>query len=297
MTRSTFEFRQDYLSDSAAFEGLAALLEETFGIDIRPALSLAGLDRTTMPFGYFDADGRCVANFSVFSMPLMVEGRRVMAAAYQSGAVRPEYRGQGLYRDLMRRAFGHARATGHEVDILMTYKPGLYEPYGLRQVKLFGFRGPLPTTSHPQTVSGRRLSMENDGDVALIAGLLDRREPVSRRFAVCGMKELFLLNALWQKDEMTLTHVPGLDAVIAWKAAEGRLTICDFIAPVMPALAEICVGLGGGFSEVETRFSPDLVQWPQAQPVADPHLYLMASEALAEQLSQAPVGFGPLAEF
>ncbi|MGV0911272.1 GNAT family N-acetyltransferase [Martelella sp. FOR1707] len=289
-------FRQDYLSDPAAFEALAALLEETFEIDIRPALSLASLDKTTMPFGYFDADGRCVANFSVFSMPLMVEGRRIMAAAYQSGAVRPEYRGQGLYGDLMRRAFEHARATGHEADILMTDKPGIYEPYGLRQVRLFGFRGPAPA-GYPQTAFGRTLSMESEDDVALVAGMLDRREPVSRRFAVCGMKELFLLNALWQRDEMTLTHLPGTDAVIAWKAKEGRLVIYDIIALAMPALSEICDGLGGGFPEVETRFSPDLLQWPQAQPVADEHAYLMASEALAEQIGKIQAGFGPLAEF
>nr|WP_272212003.1 GNAT family N-acetyltransferase [Marinicella sp. W31]MDC2877898.1 GNAT family N-acetyltransferase [Marinicella sp. W31] len=289
-------FRQDYFSDLTAFEALAALLQEMFGIDIRSALGLAGLDKTTMPFGYFDTDGRCVANFSVFSVPLMVEGRRVIAAAYQSGAVRPEYRGQGLYRDLMRRAFTHARTTGHEADILMTHKPGLYEPYGLRQVRLFGFRGPAPA-SHPQTASGRKISIDNEGDVALIAGMLDRREPVSRRFAVRGMKEFFLLNALWQKDETTLTHLPGLDAVIAWKAAEGRLVICDIVAPAMPALSEICAGLGGGFSEVETRFSPDLLQWLQAHPVADPHIYLMVSAALTKQLSMAPVGFTPLAEF
>ena len=51
------EFRQDYFADPAAFEALAALLQETFGIDIRHARSLAGMDPTTMPFGYFDADG------------------------------------------------------------------------------------------------------------------------------------------------------------------------------------------------------------------------------------------------
>lgn len=289
------EFRQDYFADPAAFEALAALLQETFEIDIRPALSLAGMDPTTMPFGYFDADGRCVANFSVFSMPMMVEGRQVTAAAYQSGAVRPEYRGRGLYRDLMRRAFAHARATGHEADILMTDKPGLYEPYGFRQVRTFGFHGPAARL--PARASGHELSMDSDTDVALIAGLLGRREPVSRQFAVAGMAELFLLNALWQRQETTLTYLADLDAVVAWKAEDGRLVLCDIVASVIPALADICAALGGGFATVETRFGPDRLDWPEAVAVADAHLHLMASEALAVRLNVAPVGFTPLSDF
>lgn len=249
-----------------------------------------------MPFGYFDADGRCVANFSVFSMPLMVEGRQVTAAAYQSGAVRPEYRGQGLYRDLMRRAFAHTRATGHESGILMTDKTALYEPYGFRQVQTFSFSGPAPAGLSAKA-PGRELSMDSDTDVALIAGLLGRREPVSRQFAVAGMKALFLLNALWQKGEVTLTYLADLDAVVAWKPEDGRFVLCDIVAPAIPALADICAALGGGFAAVETRFGPDQLDWPEAVAVADAHLHLMASDALAVQLNAAPVGFTPLSDF
>lgn len=97
-------FRQDYFADLAAFAALVDLLHDTFSIDIGLQSQLSGPDPSSMPFGYFDADGRCVANFSVFSMPLMFNGRVVKAAGYQSGAVRPEWRGRGLYRDLMRRS-------------------------------------------------------------------------------------------------------------------------------------------------------------------------------------------------
>ncbi|WP_174802071.1 GNAT family N-acetyltransferase [Martelella limonii] len=289
-------FRQDYLVDPAAFEALAALLQDTFGIDIRPALTLAGMDRTTVPFGYFDEDGRCVANFSMFSMPLMVDGERVMAAGYQSGAVRPEHRGNGLYRDLMRRAFAHARATGHAADILITDKPGLYEPYGFRQVRTFGFRGKAPA-AQPGAVPGRGVSPENADDVALMVGLLARREPVSQRFSVMDMRELFLLNALWQKDDTRLTHLPAHDAVVAWKRDGARLELLDIIAPSIPPLAAICAGLGGGFAEVESRFGPDQLDWPGAEAIADNHLHLMASGPLADRLNAGPVGFTTLSDF
>ena len=289
-------FRQGYFDDPLALEALAVLLQETFGIDIRPALSLGGMDKSTVPFGYFDTDGRCIANFSMFSMPLMVGGERVMAAAYQSGAVRPEYRGQGLYRDLMRRVFAHARATGHEADILLTDKQALYTPYGFQSVRMFGFQGAAPP-SVPDAAACQPLFFDRPVDLQCVSDALDIRQPVSGRFAVAGLKELFLLNAWWQRDDMNLSYLSRQKAVIAWREEADKLILLDIVSAHIPPLREICAALGTDCSRVETRFSPDRLEWSGAQAVADPHVYLMASTALAEQLEKAPVGFSPLAEF
>ena len=62
--------RQDYFSDPAAWSALVDLLQDTFSIDIGLQDQFGGPDPTSMPFGYFDETGRCVANFSAFSMPL-----------------------------------------------------------------------------------------------------------------------------------------------------------------------------------------------------------------------------------
>lgn len=86
--------RQDYFDDPAALQALADLLHDVFGIDITLQNRLGGPDPSSMPFGYFDEAGRCVANLSAFSMPLVIEGRVVRAAGFQSGAVRPEFRGR-----------------------------------------------------------------------------------------------------------------------------------------------------------------------------------------------------------
>ena len=83
-------FRQGYFSDPAAWAGLVALLQDTFGIDVGIQDRFGGPDPTSMPFGYFDEAGACVANFSAFSMPVVIEGRLVKAAGFQSGAVRPK---------------------------------------------------------------------------------------------------------------------------------------------------------------------------------------------------------------
>ncbi|WP_319517547.1 GNAT family N-acetyltransferase [uncultured Martelella sp.] len=289
-------FRQGYFGEPDAFEALAVLLQDIFSIDIRPMQWLGGVDPTCMPFGYFDAEGRCVANFSVFSMPLAVNGRTMRVAAYQSGAVSPAYRGRGLYRDLMQRAFTYARQTGHEADILLTGKPQLYVPYGLRSVRMFGFRGAMPRSSADGSAC-QTLSLERPADLQRVSAILDIRQPVSGRFAVTGLKALFLLNAWWQRDEIKLSYLSRQKAIVAWRQEAEKLIVFDVVSAEIPPLGEICAALGAGCSCVETRFSPDRFQWAEAEAIADPHVYLMASTSLAEQLERSPVGFTPLAEF
>lgn len=210
----SLELRSGYFHDAQAFRALADLLRDTFGIDISVLDRLGGPDPTSMPFGYFDNVGRCVANFSSFSMPLIVDGSMVLAAGYQSGAVRPEYRGRGLYRDLMRRAFDWTDKQGFELGILLTDKPDLYRSYGFRTVAQHCFSGKLPPGEGARVC--RHLSMENAGDVELIRSILVERMPVSERFAVVGHIAEFLLNACFDPS-IRLSHMPGEDAVIAWK--------------------------------------------------------------------------------
>ncbi|WP_348532442.1 hypothetical protein [Rhizobium sp. 18065] len=62
----TLTFRQGYFDDPVAFHGLVALLQDIFGVDIGLQNRLGGPDPSSMPFGYFDDMGRCVANFPPF---------------------------------------------------------------------------------------------------------------------------------------------------------------------------------------------------------------------------------------
>ncbi|MBB4009540.1 hypothetical protein [Allorhizobium taibaishanense] len=66
MAPAGLTLRQGYFEDPRSFQGLVDLLQDVFGIDIGAQNLLGGPDPTCMPFGYFDTDGRCVANFSVF---------------------------------------------------------------------------------------------------------------------------------------------------------------------------------------------------------------------------------------
>jgi GNAT superfamily N-acetyltransferase len=256
--RDGLTLRSGYFADRAAFLALSDLLEDTFDIDISLLDRFGGPDLTAMPFGWFDADGRCVANFSAFSMPLVIDGRQVRAVGYQSGAVRPEYRGRGLYRDVMRRAFAWADAEGFDAGILLTDKPELYRPYGFEAVPQHAFTGPMPAVSSEP--AARQISLDHPADLAMLMDLLEARTDVSRRFAARRQTKTFLLNACFDPD-IRLSHLRRFDAVVAWKAEGGVLGILDVVALEMPDVADIAGALGAAADRITVLFPPDLLGW------------------------------------
>jgi len=287
-------FRSDYFRDRAAFQGLVDLLFDTFEIDIGQLDRMGGPNPTSMPFGYFDEAGRCVANFSAFSMPLVVDGRQVRAVGYQSGAVRPEYRGRGLYRDLMQRAFGWAEAEGYEAGFLLTDKPALYEPYGFRSVEQHMFVGPMPVAATAPPC--RHLSINNDEDVNLIRSILAERMPVSERFAVADQAVEFLLNPCFDQS-IRLSHIAGDDAVLAWRQADGTFHLLDIAGRNMPTLSQVISAVQTDAGRVVVYFPTDRLAWTGKAERCEGSCELMVTSERDVLFTSGPAMLSPMADF
>jgi predicted N-acetyltransferase YhbS len=291
---ANLELRTGYFADRSSFLALADLLRDIFDIDIALLDGFGGPDLTAMPFGYFDAEGVCVANFSAFSMPLIVDGRHIRAVGYQSGAVRPDYRGQGLYRDLMQRAFDWADAEGFETHLLLTDKPDLYVPYGFKAVPQHCFRGPMPAPeSRP---SARLLSLEVPDDLALATGLLEARSDVSQLFAVRRATKTFLLNACFDPD-IRLSHLPDLDAIAAWKEDNGVFRLLDVVARAMPSLASVTGALDTRAGVVEVLFPPDELSWSGGAATYRGYCDLMVRAADSSAIPDSSFMLAPMMDF
>ena len=290
----TLTLRQGYFEDPKAFRALADLLQDVFDIDIGLQNRFGGPDPTSMPFGYFDGTGRCVANFSVFTMPLVIEGRFVKAAGFQSGAVRPAFRGQGLYRDLMQRAFAWADKQGFEAGALLTDKPQLYHDCGFRVVPQFSFSGDVTQTVPAQT-EAREIDLEDMDDVALVLRILADREPVSHQLSVVRQSEMFLLNAALNP-EIRLSSLPGFDAILAWKLSGGTLQMLDIAARQIPSMSEIRGALGVPHDHIEVCFPTDRLEWSGDARPYDGSCALMVGGL---QLSDIPTPsmLSPMADF
>ena len=285
--------RQDYFDDPSAWNALVDLLQDTFSIDVSILDQFDGPDRTSMPFGYFDADGRCVANFTAFSMPMIINGRVVKAAGYQSGAVRPEWRKRGLYRDLMQRAFAHTATEGYELDLLLTDKPALYERYGFRILPQHIFVAQTPTLQKSD-LSARQLSLDAPDDLRLIKTLLQDRQPASAQFAVVRQMEMFLLNASFNS-AIRLTAL-GDDTVVAWTFDGATFWLLDIVGTAIPSLATIVSALDIEPERIEICFSPDRLDCEVSLEPYDGYTMLMVRGKAAADIV-GPLMLSPMAEF
>ncbi|MCV9962339.1 GNAT family N-acetyltransferase [Pararhizobium sp. BT-229] len=287
-------FRQNYFGNPADWSALVALLQDTFGIDVALQDRFGGPDPTSMPFGYFDENGVCAANFSAFSMPMMIDGRLVKAAGFQSGAVRPEWRGRGLYRDLMNRAFGWCDEQGLELGLLLTDKPALYEPYGFRILPQHRFSGPPPVEAKPAGLA-RRLSIGNPDDLASVMRLLRERTPVSSIFAVASQVEMFLLNSGFDTD-IRLAYLDQFEAIVAWKSDETSFQLLDIAGKSIPSLSAILAALDLRPGRIDVCFPPDRLDW-QGTPEPFPSYSSLMARGEAANCLDRPVMFSPMAEF
>ena len=249
-------FRQDYYEDPKAWDALVDLLRDTFGIDVGLQMNMGGYDPSCMPFGWFDENGVLVANLSAFTMPMMIKGKVLKAAAFQSGAVRPNWQRQGLYRDVMLKAFEWSDTKDFDFGILLTDKPAMYEPYGFKAIpqSVFVAKDTALGTSYGEA---RKLSLQVPADLALIQQKLAGRAPVSQRFAVVRQSEMFTLNTAFDAS-IQLFYLSHLDVIAAIRQSDDcDLHLLDIVGSHIPPLQSILNELGIESNSVKIYFPPD----------------------------------------
>ncbi len=157
------DFRLDYAHSSEGLSELTRLIYDVFEVDVSP-LNRMGHDPSIVAFGWW-LGSELIANVSLYERRLWLMGEQVTAFGVQSVAVRPEWRGKGLFRDLMGRALSFADARV-DLVILATGTPSLYTPFGFRQVKEATFSADL---ARQQARPGYRLlSLAEDSDIAFL---------------------------------------------------------------------------------------------------------------------------------
>lgn len=252
---SGLRFCSHYAADQARREALNKLIEGTFDIDLTPLAELDFEDPNVVPFSYFDADGRCIANASVYPVRTMLNGLTGNAFAMQSVATRPEWRLKGLFRDLVTRALEWCDARGPLV-MLKTDTPSLYTRFGFETRPRVCFF--VATKDTPvERVEVRDIELPRDAE--LLKRLLRERAPVSNRISLTDYGTIFFLEAVSGKFS-SLRYLPDYDAAIAVsELPDGTLRIDNAIGRTIPPLPVLLGALGTIHEVVEFAFPPDLL--------------------------------------
>jgi GNAT superfamily N-acetyltransferase len=264
------DFRSDYAHSSEGLSELSRLIYDVFEVDVLP-LDRLGHDPSIVVFGWWHGN-ELVANVSLYERQLWLMGEQVPAFGVQSVAVQPEWRGRGLFRDLMRRALNYADARVNLV-ILATGTPSLYTPFGFRQITETTFSAGL---AQLQTRPGYRLlSLDEDRDVALLRDMFSRRSPTSLVASACDHPALFMLKVVGTP-EIELLYLSDLDAVVAVKGRHGpSMTLLDIVAPSIPSLKDVVSALGYTGGRIDVHLTPERLSWTHEEQIPIDNGYMV----------------------
>jgi len=253
---SDLTMREGYWHDARAKAAFCRLIRDTFGLDFSAWDTAGYWDDRYCPFTWFDRDGEAVSSVCLYTMNLVVDGRRQVAGQLSAVATRPVWRRRGLAQRLAEEALQRSAGQGHAFQYLFSDDEArsFYRRLGFVAVEeqvtaidLIG-RDPLP--------GARRLDPAHAVDLALIHRLARERAPVSGKLGVLNDR-LVMFYALGPLRDAPW-HVEPLDVVVLGSRNAGVLTIFDVIGRRIPALAELYPFLADRLDvRIVVRFEPD----------------------------------------
>jgi GNAT superfamily N-acetyltransferase len=213
--------------------------------------------------------GEIVANASLSSMQITIEGE--VATGWQLGAVGvvPAYRGRGLMNQLMPRLLA---STAEDAFLFLFANEdvlGFYPKYGFRPVPeaVFGATCMITPSGPPL----RRLSIERAEDMALVRRLAAETVPVTERFGALRYGETLIW--YWANFFRGDFYYAEREQAVVIAEQEGNLLrVCDVLAAAhRPALRTLLPRIARtAVSRLEFAFTPELY-FPEASALRATH--------------------------
>jgi predicted N-acetyltransferase YhbS len=262
-------FMSNYSSDKTKREALYPLFETVFGIEtavLQDFYKKGFWNPTYCPFTLFDGE-QAVANVSMFSLPLMINGTLVQAAGIQSVMTHPEYRGKGFMKKLFTEMLA-VLDKKFEASFLFTEAPELYIPFGFRSMPQYCFTADMDYEPNQQKQPLKRLDFFNPHDLLLIQELFQSYKPVSHMLAPIDHASSFYLNMYNPYFHKNLYYSKELHALLVFELQGETLKLYDMINNTIPSLDEVCSQIPYSISRVELYFCPDLFDTVNFEPKA-----------------------------
>ena len=250
-------FRTDFFADPTSAAGYAALMRDVFELDVEARAAAVGHTPAWTPFGYFDRKAGCAASVEAAAMTMMIDSAKLPITAIRLAAVDSDWRGLGLFRDLMLAALDWCEAAAPGPTLLYTADHALYTRFDFHPVVQFKMSGPAPAPLARRAT--RALDPLAPANGALIRRLLATRAPVSARCALVDAASLFLTNIIGAED-LRLAAIPEFDAIVVYEVDEASILLVDVVAATIPTMAQILSALPPR-PRVTTLFPTDRLDW------------------------------------
>lgn len=251
------ELRSRYWDDRRAREAFKAFILDIHGLDFTEWEEAGYWDDRYTPFSCF-LGNRVVASVCIYLLDAVVEGEPTRLIQISGVGTDPDFRRQGLGRELIE--LGLEWARGRHSGVFLFANEGaipFYERCGFEARTEYVARAPLPPYApRPGAV---RLDPGNEKDRTRLHELARRRAPISERLSL-GSPELVLFHALGPLRRHAL-EIPELGCVVFCERNGSRLRILDVVGETIPPLDELGPFLvKPGDEEVELCFFPDRLE-------------------------------------
>lgn len=248
-------FVTDYKHDIPLRLSFNHLARQVFGIDFEEWYQRGCWDDNYICYSMVDG-GQVVANVSVSKMRLLLEGR--IHNALQIGAVmtHPDYRSQGLSRQLLETVLAE-----HEQDYDFVYLYAnssvldFYPKFGFKPVRQNRITAQVRSTA-TQARPARRLDMSNPADWELTVKLVRQRKPLYTRCSALGADSIFAWHCL-NEFPQDIYYVEEQELLVVCRKEEGVVHIADVVGRGDIRLADFIDALPfAGQLQVEFGFTP-----------------------------------------
>jgi GNAT superfamily N-acetyltransferase len=245
------EYRDSYFDDPFAKASFERYAKKVFGLDFSRWKARGLWDSQYKPFSAF-IHGECVASICVYPSEMRVDGVKRRGAQLLTVGTLPEYRLQGIQRELWKRVHGW---ISQECDFTFLFTDesaaGFYERLGLRRQPEYFETVRCPQPASHAELRFKKLNLEQDSEYATLERLAKEREMVSNRLGFFSPNLLlFMFLYLYQGWSF---YIEDIDTVIVVEETEDRLRIHDVVAKRMPKLSDIEVFLAQ-FEKEEINF-------------------------------------------
>ena len=231
----SLSYREGYWDSSDAKEAFMRYLLGVFGLDLHLWNNMGFWDNKYRPFSFFDND-TVVSNVCVYSMDMVVQGISSRVAQISAVGTLPEYRRQGLSKELTQKAIEWSKPR-HDFFYLFADKDAyrFYEKLGFTLVGEYKTRVPL--AGKTARSGGVKLDVGRIDQVDLIYRYALGRAPVSETLGVLNDK-LFMYWCLYGLRDH-IYHIPEMDILVLYKRDKGIVTLCDIVGSEIPSFSDI----------------------------------------------------------
>ena len=231
----TLVLKTNYWQDSSAKEAFKDFIFEIHKLDFSAWDAAGYWDSAYTPFSFFNGD-RVVANVCVYLLDAIIDGKKTQLAQISGVGTHPDFRRQGLNRQLTDR--GLEWAQGKHQGVFLFSDPEAkpyYDRCGFTAIK--EYLQIVEVEPKAFTAGAKKLDPSNKTELDTIYQYAMKRDFVSDRFSVASPK-LSMFHAIYPMRD-NIYEIADLECLVFCKRRNNCLSVFDIIGSRIPAWSEL----------------------------------------------------------